>query len=84
MNKTLHTKVERFAADMTRELEANAHKGLWEEWDDVNEMIAELEWHKAKLLMAMREGDKDKVREHLADCGNILMFIGNAGNLYDE
>lgn len=79
----INPKVQRFAADMTRELKANEHKGNWEEWGTVEEMICELEYHKAKLLIALREGDKSRVREHLADCGNILMFIGNAGGLYE-
>jgi transcriptional regulator with XRE-family HTH domain len=73
-----------FAENMKIELNANKHKGDWKEWNNIEEMISELEWHKAKLLFALRENNKNSVREYLADCGNILMFIGNAGHIFDN
>jgi len=76
-------KIINFAEAMQNELDANSHKGDWQEWSDIEAMIAELEWHKAKLLFALKENDKDKCKEYIADCANILLFIGNVGGLYN-
>lgn len=76
--------VEEFAKQMEIELHANEHKGDWREWKNVPEMICELDYHKGKLLSAIKEDNKALVKEYLADCANILMFIGNAGNLYKK
>lgn len=80
----MNHKIIRFAEQMQTELYANSHKGNWEEWSNIEEMIAELEWHKAKLLFALKENDKEKCKEYIADCANILLFIGNAGGLYEK
>lgn len=86
MNKinNIHPMALALAKDMTFELKANEHKGDWSDWRDVTAMLSELEWHKAKLMHALRDNDKDRVREYIADCANILMFIGNAGYLYED
>ena len=79
----LHPKLAWFARDMQRELRHNLHKGDWETWKNPIEIIAELEYHKAKLIMAIREKNREAAREYLADCGTILMFYGNAYGLFE-
>jgi len=71
-----------FAEQMQKELDDNSHKEDWRKWNDLNEMLWELEYHKGKLLIAIKDNDKKLVKEYIADCANILMFIGNAGELY--
>lgn len=83
-NAEIHPVALEFARRMTVELKANEHKGDWSDWRDVKEMLYELEWHKAKLMEALHYNKKEQVKEHLADCANILMFIGNAGHLYED
>ncbi len=75
-------KIEAFKNDMLNELLANQHKGNWNEFKDINNILLELEWHKAKLLMALREGNPDEIREYIADTSNCLLFLGNALDLY--
>lgn len=81
----MYHQVKKFSEDMQSELKANEpKKGTeWKTWDDVPAMLDELEYHEDKLLNAMFEKDNERIREYLADCGNILMFIGNAYKLYD-
>lgn len=74
---------EAFKQQMIKENTDNAHKGDILDWDNVDEMLSELEWHKAKLLIAMRDKNPDTVKEHLADCANYLLAIGNAWKLYE-
>lgn len=87
VNKTndYYPQVIKFAKYMQFELKANEpKKGIeWMTWNDTPKMFDELEYHEDKLLIAMTNKDTDKIREYLADCGNILMFIGNAYKLYD-
>ena len=78
-----HPKVKWFAQDMQTQLRDNAPKGDWEKWQGLNDKLIELEYHKAKLLIALRGKNKSLIREYLADCGNILMFIGNEIGLYE-
>lgn len=85
MKAEIKIKLETFAKDMENEMDENAHKGEIEDWKDIDNMIVELEWHKAKLMYAMRSENKDAelVREHIADCANILFAMGNSWGLYD-
>lgn len=80
--KVTTPQVQIFAQQMEKELATNSHKGDWRTWKDLPEMLWELEYHKAKLLKAINDNDKDMVREYIADCANILMFMGNAGHVY--
>lgn len=73
---------EAFKQQMIKENNDNTHKGDILDWKNVDEMLSELEWHKAKLLFAMKNNKPEEVKEHLADCGNFLLAIGNAWNLY--
>lgn len=84
----MHKKVVKFAQLMQEELENNSHKGNWESFTDEKVILTEFEWHFKKVLTILRES-KDLpcadilLKEHLADCANILMFLGNSYELYD-
>ncbi|MGE4293868.1 MAG: hypothetical protein AB7E32_16865 [Desulfovibrio sp.] len=55
------------------ELEANTHKGHWEEWNPAPEdLVAEIHHHADKLLAACDAGDPDEMAEHLADLFNYV------------
>jgi len=71
-----------FAEQMQKELDTNSHKEDWRNWNNLGEMLWDLEYHKGKLLIAIKDNDKKLVKEYIADCANILMFMGNAGGLY--
>lgn len=86
--KVLDPQVIEFAKQMQNELFANVrkHGNGWRNWRDVDAMLNELEYHKAKLIIALNpkkgKADYALVKELIADCANFLLFIGNAGNLY--
>lgn len=80
--KTPEELVDAFAQTMKDELSNNQHKGDWRDWKQVNEISLELVYHKNKLFKAIEEENKDHIKEHLADCGNFLLMLGNAYNLY--
>lgn len=83
--KITSNKVDRFAAQMKIELENNITKGDVSDWsDDLSEKVFQLEYHKAKLLLAIREKNAFAIKEYLADCAIILMSIGDEFKLYDE
>ena len=82
--KTPEELVQAFAESMRVELEANKHKGDWQTWDDINEMFEELGYHLCKLAGAIEIEDKDRIKEHTADCGNYLLMIGNKYKVYDD
>jgi hypothetical protein len=63
---------------MQKELDTNAHKGDWHEFLDEIKILHEVEWHKAKLLFAMRDNNLEKMKEHSADCANFFMMLLNA------
>ena len=65
-----------FAALMTRELEANAHKGDWTKWKPgQTAAMRELTYHVGKLDLALRAGDHRAVLEFCGDVGNLTMKI---------
>lgn len=76
----------RFSREMVRELKNNEYKGNWENFTDVGEIQSELDYHIEKLydkvsnVVVIPEG----LKESIADCANILMFLGNSYGLYDE
>jgi hypothetical protein len=81
----LHPKVLAFAEQMQMELENNSHKGDWNEFRDVKEILNEIEYHKAKLIIALgKKSPHSECKELIADCANFLMMLGNAGELYSE
>ena len=69
---------------MLNELNKNSHKGSILDFKDFYQIITELEYHKAKLLFAIKNNHKDAIREYLADCGNYLLCIGNLFNVFDN
>ena len=77
-------KVLRFANAMLIELDHNNHKGSILLWEGLAEKVAELEYHKAKLMMALKHRNSDAIREYIADCANILLSIGNGFGIYDK
>jgi hypothetical protein len=62
---------------MKQELLANQNKGKkgdWREWQpDELFMVAEINWHVAKLVQALHQGDAAKVSEYSADVANYMM-----------
>lgn len=84
MKEEEQLKVERFAKQMLIELQNNSHKGSILDWKGMYEKIADFEYHKAKMLIAMRTGQKMAMKEYIADCANILLSIGDEANLYEE
>lgn len=76
-------KVEKFKREMLWELANNTHKGDWEEFLDPPEIHKEISYHLLKLQKAEDAHNKDEIKEYIADCANILMFLGNAYGLYD-
>jgi len=81
----LHPKVLAFAQQMQTELNNNSHKGDWNEFRDVKEILHEIEYHKSKLIIALgKKAPHKDVKELIADTANFLMMLGNAGELYDK
>lgn len=74
--------VEIFKDDMLSELNKNSHKGSILDFKDFNGIITELEYHKAKLFLAIRVKNKGAIREYLADTANFLLAIGNLFEVY--
>lgn len=74
--------IKAFFEQMLFELEANKNKGDWREWNNIEEMVTDLIEHIGKCLIAMKSDDKERVKELLADSANILMFMANAGHVY--
>lgn len=74
--------VEIFKDDMLSELTKNSHKGSILDFKDFNGIITELEYHKAKLFLAIRVKNKGAIREYLADTANFLLAIGNLFEVY--
>lgn len=76
--------VRRFAAQMLIELDHNKHKGSVLDWTNFDNMITELEYHKAKMFMAIRSNNPGALKEYIADTANILLAVGNKFGLYAE
>lgn len=90
--KTQDRLVDEFAQTMKDELANNQHKGDWREWKDIEKMHQELQYHLEKLKISedwtkynfSEDVAKEKIKEHLADCGNFLLMIGNAYGIYND
>lgn len=75
----------RFVSKMRQELENNSHKGNFITFTDINKILFELEYHKAKLYMSLsdwindgNDNAKAECLEYLADIANISMMLHNA------
>lgn len=75
--------VEIFKQDMLLELKKNSYKGSILDFKDFNGIITEMEYHKAKLFLAIRVNNKGAIREYLADTANFLLALGNLFNVYE-
>lgn len=84
MDELTELKIERFKQQMVFEMRNNSHKGSIEGWDNYDEMMCDLEYHKAKMMMAITTGNIPATKEYIADCANLLMCIGNLFGLYDS
>jgi hypothetical protein len=73
----------RFSAIMRTELQKNVHKGPILEWTNFHELITDLEYHKAKLLLAIRVRNKGAMREYMADTANILFALAHSLGVLD-
>jgi len=73
--------IEQFAQLMQTELTANECKGNWKLFLDEKDILHELEYHKAKLLFALKFDDEEGIKEHTADCANYLMMLLNSKGL---
>lgn len=81
----LESKVERFKESMLTEFKKNdPQKGSILDFTNFESIITELEYHKAKLMMAMRVDNKQAVKEYIADTANFLFALGNIGGLYED
>jgi len=76
--------INKFKDDMISELKKNRNKGTILDMTDFNAIIAEMEYHKAKLFLAIRVKNEGAIREYIADTANYLFAIGNLFGLYDE
>lgn len=77
------SKIDKFKEQMQIELDANSHKGNWEDFVSSPEIHKELSHHIFKLQKAEEANNKKDIKEHIADCANILMMLGNGYGLYD-
>lgn len=75
----------RFMQTMLNELENNAqNKGSVTEWEGLQEKIFDLEYHKSKLMLAIKEENEEAIQEFIADCANTLLSIGDEYGIYDD
>ena len=75
-------KIERFKSQMIIELDKNSKKGCIFDWKNINDKLIDLEYHKLKLYLAIKEKNLYAIKEYIADCSNILLSIGNEYDLY--
>lgn len=73
-----------FASDMNQELENNKHKGDYKNFTNKKDILSELDYHINKLKAAIENDVDFEIKEYIADCGNILMFLGNSYNFYTK
>ena len=69
----MHSKIEKFAQAMQKEIDDNSHKGDWETFLHLNKLETILQ----------TDENPELVKEYIADCGNILMMLGNYYKLYN-
>lgn len=76
-------KIEFFKQAMLNELKANNDKGNINNFNDYHKIIAEMEYHKAKMLLAIRLKNKQALKEYIADTANYLFMLGNLFGIYE-
>lgn len=82
MKRRIHNKIQKFVEIMQIELEDNIHKGNWEEFIDKKEILSEYFYHFNKLEISIYEENKKLIKEHIADCANLLLMLGNSYEIY--
>ena len=78
----LSDEISEFAKSMEAELLANSNKGDWRKFKDPQGIYGELAYHEKKLHDAVANNDLPLIKEHIADCANFLLMLGNSFNLY--
>lgn len=69
-------KIKAYAAAMSAELKANAEKGTWDAAEP-QELLKDLLYHVAKLVLAVGAGNPVAVHEYAADVGNEALMIAD-------
>ena len=77
-------KLQQFFNQILIEVENNQHKGDIFDWEGVSDKIVDLEYHKAKMIIAIRTKNREAIKEYIADCALILAAIGDEFSLYDH
>jgi hypothetical protein len=80
----MNDKVRRFAEEMEIQLKNNSRKGTIFDFKDFEGIITELEYHKAKMMIAIRMGNLKASKEYIADSANFLLALGNLLELYEQ
>lgn len=80
----INKKISRFSNQMLVELRNNDAKGSITKWKGIRDKLIDLEYHKAKLLVAIKTKNEFAIREYIADCANILFSIGDEFSIYDN
>lgn len=80
----MNSEISQLSEWMNDELMSNSYKGEWKDFKNISQIFYELEWHKAKLLFAIRDGDKELQKEYLADCCNNFLFLANTLDLFKK
>lgn len=81
---TLSETIENFSHEIKRQIELNSDKGNLLEWNDIGHILYELDYHKAKLLIAIKQNNPYAIKEYIADCASILLALGNCYGIYNE
>lgn len=84
MESSIDQKLENLKKSMLREIIANSHKGHLEDFRNPQLILAELSYHQAKMLLAVRANEPQAIKEYIADCCNFLFQLGNLYGVYDE
>lgn len=66
-----------FALAMEREFTANAQKGDWKYNVTIDEALADLTYHVAKLVIAMQKGNYQAIAEYCADIANGALIVAD-------
>jgi hypothetical protein len=77
----MRSEVLQFAQLMDNELTANEPKGNWKHFKSRTDILIEFEYHKAKLLFALKFNNEAEIKEYAADCANYLLMLLNSEEL---
>lgn len=80
----IEKEIEQFAQLMQKELTANENKGDWHLFLNERDILHDLEYHKAKLMFALKFDNEDDIKEYAADCANCLLMLLNSKGIFYE